>query len=223
MYAQTHQVNKTRPQTNGRTITWAWAYDAVTRLLTVGRDRALRQATLQLAALQPGEAVLDVGCGTGSLTLLAKAQMGPSGAVHGIDASPEMVGVARRKAEHGSIPVDFRVGLIEALDYPAGSFDVVLSSLMFHHLPGELKRRGLVEIQRVLKPGGRLIIVDIKPPTSPAGRLQMALLFHGALHSGVGDLAELIDRAGFVRVEAGNIDVMSLGYVRGQTPDSIGG
>ena len=73
-------------------------YDLLTWLLTLGRERAFRDRLVDLARLAPGESVLDAGCGTGTLAIAAKRRVGPSGAVHGIDASPEMIARARRKA-----------------------------------------------------------------------------------------------------------------------------
>ena len=139
------------PKTSGSVIHWARWYDLGTWLISFGRAPAIRRRTVELAAIREGEDVLDVGCGTGTLTLAAKRQAG-AGEVGGIDASPEMIGVARRKAAKRGVDVDFRVALIEQLPFPDGTFDLVLSSLMLHHLPDELKREGFAEICRVLKP-----------------------------------------------------------------------
>src|SRR5262245_42227458 len=103
------------PHTAGRTIRWAQHYDTVVTLMTVGRARTMRQATINLAHIQPGERVLDVGCGTGDLTLLAKSAAGPTGEVYGIDASPEMIQVAHRKAAQAGIDIAFQVEVIERL------------------------------------------------------------------------------------------------------------
>ena len=210
------RVSQVRPTTPGRTITWAWGYDALTWLLTLGQEQRLRKTTLELAKLQTGEAVLDVGCGTGSLTLLAARRVGKAGQVFGIDASPEMIAVARRKATTTGDRIDYRVGLIEHLDFPDQTFDVVLSSLMFHHLPGDLKRQGLAEIFCVLKPGGRLLIVDVKRSTSLASHLGMALMLHGGLASGVHEIGRQMPEQGFSQVETGDLKFGPIGYVRGQ-------
>jgi ubiquinone/menaquinone biosynthesis C-methylase UbiE len=149
-------VRAAAPPTTGRLIRWARWYDVLLRFKFLGQLGKLRQVPLDLAALRPGERVLDVGCGTGELTLAAARRVGPGGLVVGIDAAPEMIEVARGKARRGLPPVRFLVEPVEALSFPDGSFDAVLSSLMIHHLPGDLKARALGEIRRVLRPGGCL-------------------------------------------------------------------
>jgi ubiquinone/menaquinone biosynthesis C-methylase UbiE len=94
----------------------------------------------------------------------------------GIDPAPEMVELARRNAVRAGVRARFDVGVIEALPYPDDHFDVVLSSLVLHHLPDELKRRGLAEIRRVLKPGGRVVAVDFAAtPSDGIGHLLSVL------------------------------------------------
>ena len=205
------------PATAGRTIRWAWLYDAVVRVISFGRDRALRGWTADLAAIRPGETVLDVGCGTGDLTLEAQARAGAAGRVYGLDAAPEMIAVARRKAAQRKQAVDFRVGLIEATGLPAGSCDVVLSSLMMHHLPDDLKRRGLAECRRVLKPGGRLVVVDFMA-SAEGGHGAGAGWLHPAPRSGAHDLAAMAAAAGFSDITAGGTPFPSLGYLCGRAP-----
>jgi ubiquinone/menaquinone biosynthesis C-methylase UbiE len=87
-----------QPTTTGSVIHWAAGYDLLVWLLTLGRERAMRERTLALARPRPGETVLDVGCGTGTLAIAAAGHAGATGAVHGIDASPEMIARARAKA-----------------------------------------------------------------------------------------------------------------------------
>src|SRR4051812_11706301 len=111
-----------RPETAGHAIAWARHYDATVQLLTLGRARAIRKRTAELAQLAPGEAVLDVGCGTGDLTILARRQVGAGGQVVGIDASPEMIEEARRKAARARLAIDYRVDVVEALPFADATF-----------------------------------------------------------------------------------------------------
>jgi ubiquinone/menaquinone biosynthesis C-methylase UbiE len=127
------------------------AYDLLVFLFTLGQAGRLRSRTADLAQLTPGEAVLDVGCGTGDLTLELARRVGSSGLVAGIDAAPEMVARARQKARRRHLAIDFRVEPVEQLSFADQTFDVVVNSLVFHHLPDALKRRALVEIRRFLK------------------------------------------------------------------------
>ncbi len=167
-----HHKTADAPHTAGRVIHWARYYDLFGRLISFGRDKAIRQKVVQLASPSPGENVLDVGCGTGTLAIAINPRVG-EGEVHGIDASPEMIEVAKEKAAKAGAEIDFQVALIEAIPFPDASFDLVTSSLMLHHLPDDLKRKGFAEIRRVLKPGGRFLAMDFaahshSPCRSPA-------------------------------------------------------
>lgn len=105
-----------------------------------------------------------MGCGTGALAIAAKGFVGAGGQVAGVDPSPEMVARARRKAAKAGVEARFDMGTIEALPFPDETFDTVLSSLMLHHLGDDSLERGLGEIARVLKAGGRFLAVDIGGP-----------------------------------------------------------
>jgi ubiquinone/menaquinone biosynthesis C-methylase UbiE len=220
------------PQTKGRTITWAWLYDYVVGFLSLGREQAMRRMTVDLAELQPGENVLDVGCGTGTLTRLARERVGESGKVYGIDAAPQMITVARQKAARHNLDIDFQVGMIEQLAFPDDSFDVVLSSLMMHHLPEELKRQGLAEIVRVLKPGGRLLVLDLMSGQAHETHSQSMIkrhaqqlgshaflvrLLHAGNHErGIEDLPSVMKEVGFSQIESGETGFRTLGFVLGR-------
>lgn len=151
------------PRTRGAVMNWqAPFYDLGCRLVGLGKN--FRRETLRHAALQRGEHVLDASCGTGVLTRLAAEAVGPDGSVIGIDPAPLMIAVARRQAQRAASRAQFRLGVIERLVFADESFDVVLASLMLHHLPPDLKRDGLREVHRVLKAGGRLVVVDLDRP-----------------------------------------------------------
>jgi len=194
------------PQTTGRVLHGARWYDLSGRVMSFGRDKAIREKLIELAAPAPGEKLLDVGCGTGTLAIAIKPRVG-AGEVHGIDASPQMIEVAREKAAKAGSDIDFRVALIEALPFPDASFDLVTSSLMLHHLPDDLKRTGLDEIRRVLKPGGRFIAMDFAAhshsqlgPGRPLGHL-LSILGHSHGESMVATLMPMLKDAGFGDVE----------------------
>jgi ubiquinone/menaquinone biosynthesis C-methylase UbiE len=201
-------------QTEGTLIRWAPYYDFVTNLMTLGHARRLRRLTVDNALIKPGDSVLDVGCGTGEVTLLAKTRA-KAGKVYGIDPAPEMITVARRKATRKKLDIDFRVGVIESLPFPDSSIDVVTSSLMMHHLPEDLKVRGLAEIYRVLKPGGRLLIADFMRPTgSFLNHIFIAFTRHRGLKSGIEDIQKLLKAAGFGQIAQSDENVLVIGFVR---------
>ena len=201
-------------QTEGNLIRWAAYYDLVTNLMTLGQARRLRKATVDHALIKPGDSVLDVGCGTGEVTLPAKNRAA-DGKVYGIDPAPEMITVARRKAARKGLDIDFRVGVIEALPFPDSSLDVVTSSLMMHHLPEELKVRGLAEIYRVLKPGGRLLIADFMRPTGAfLNHLFIAFTRHQGLQKGIEDLQGLLRNAGFGQITQSEKKILVIGFLR---------
>ena len=226
--AHTHGATAA-PRTQGRLIHWARWYDILLKFKFLGQLGKLREVPLDLAALRPGERVLDVGCGTGDLALAAARRVGPHGPVVGIDAAPEMIEVAQRKARRMGRRVQFRLEPVEALSFPAGSFDVVLSSLMMHHLPGDLKQRALGEIRRVLRPGGRIVIIDIQPtarsprPWEPGWlvtRLHRRHAHTGAAPRPAGAaLTDLLREAGFTATESGPTRYDWIGYARARVPE----
>lgn len=210
MKTHTHS-HANAPITRGSVIRWASSYDTLVKVLTFNRDRPFREKTIALATIQQGQTVLDVGCGTGELTLRAKASAGQAGKVYGIDPAQEMITVAQRKVARKNIDVKFQVGVIEALDFPDQTFDVVLSSLMMHHLPDDLKRDGLREIYRVLKPGGHMLIVDMKRREQSLHHMTIAHLMHTKARGGIEDLEPLVQSAGFTRIDMGDLRFMGLG------------
>lgn len=143
-------------------------FDPLVRLLM--RERLFKGRLVDQMALQPGQRILDVGCGTGTLALLIKERH-PQNEVVGIDPDPQILAIARRKAARSGAEVRFDVGYADRLPYPDASFDRVTSSLVFHHLRRETKRAALEEAYRVLRPGGELHIADIGRPSGVLMRL----------------------------------------------------
>ena len=187
--------------TKGLILTGGWRYDLHGWFFDLcvfrGKGRELRQRTANLARLQPGDQVLDVGCGTGTLALDIQRRVGSAGRVVGIDPGNEQIARARAKAARRHVPIAFQVGVIEQLAFPDQMFDVVFSTLMMHHLPASLKAQGLAEIDRVLKPGGRVIIADFARKQERTG---LAARFHAG-GSSLPELAALVADAGFVQVD----------------------
>ncbi len=207
---------KPEPGTTGMVVHWAARYDLLLWLLTLGRERVFRERLLDLAHLQPGETVLDVGCGTGTLAIAAQRRVGSAGTVHGIDASPEMIARATRKAARAAVDVVFGTGIAESLPFPDARFDAVLSTVMLHHLPGKARPQGVREMRRVLRPGGRLLTVDFGRVGKGRG-----LLAHLHRHGQVDarDLVALVSEAGLHVVESGAMGTWHLQFVLAANPD----
>jgi ubiquinone/menaquinone biosynthesis C-methylase UbiE len=204
------------PGTTGSVLHWAARYDLLVWLMTLGRERAFREKILRLARLQPGESVLDVGCGTGTLAIAAKAHVGPTGAVYGIDASLEMIARAGKKARKAEVEVVFKNGIVEALPFPDAHFDVVLSTLMLHHLPRKAREQGAREIRRVLKPGGRVLAVDFGGSARAKRGLLARLHRHG--HVKLPEIIALVSEAGLNIVESGAVGIRNLKFVLATAP-----
>jgi len=210
-------TDETRSVTKGLVLhAHARYYGAVSWLLTRGRERAFRERLVDLARIELGDAVLDVGCGTGTLALAAKRRVGPGGVVYGIDASPEMIARARKKAEKADAGVVFQTAVVESLPFPDARFDVVLSTLMLHHLPRPAREQCVREIRRVLRPGGRLLAVDFATPTRERRGLLRNMHRHG--HVALRDILELLSEAELRVVENGPVGVQDLQFALATVP-----
>jgi ubiquinone/menaquinone biosynthesis C-methylase UbiE len=153
----------------------ALRYDSLTRLYDpvvaiTSRERGFKRRLLEHARIKDGESVLDLGAGTGTLAIEIK-KSNPKAKVTGLDADRRVLAQAKAKAKEAGVKVDFQRGLATELPYDARSFDVVVSTLLFHHLTDEAKADTAEEVRRVLRLGGRLLVADWGRPQDPLMRL----------------------------------------------------
>ena len=171
--------------------------------LTFTEKSKFRRNQIGLMDIRKGEKVLEVGCGTGALSLLSKIAVGEFGEVEGIDIAPKMIANAQQKARKANLKINFKIASVNELPYPDNYFDLVISSLMFHHLPVEVKKEGLEEIYRVLKEEGRFFLCDFGSPhilTIPLMYL-MLIWISSTRYQLLGKLPELIRECKFKTVE----------------------
>lgn len=178
-------------------------YDPLLRITT--RETKFKRELLRQARIRSGHRVLDLGCGTGTLTLLIKSTC-PEAEVTGLDGDKQVLEIARRKAARAGLSLRLDHGMASALPYTDNSFDRVLSSLLFHHLTSKDKLLALREVVRVLRPGGELHIADWGKPQN--GLMRVAFLgvqlldgFHTTADNIRGLLPELCAVAGLQDVE----------------------
>lgn len=171
---------------------------------------------LNLARLKPGETALDVGCGTGSLAIEAKRRVGSAGAVFGIDASPEMLARAGRKARRAGLEITFIQAPAQALPFPDDRFDAVLATLMLHHLPRQAREQCGREIARLLKAGGRMLAIDFAAPA----RKQRRMLGHAHRHGHVSldDMVALLEDVGLNVIDKGPVGHRDLQFALATAP-----
>lgn len=202
------------PATEGMVIRWATFYNAAFGLILGSSEKRV----VELAQIKPGNKVLDAGCGPGSLSIRAKTMSGPTATVYGVDASPEMIELARQKAAKAGQPVNFQVGVIEAFPFEDNTFDVVLNRLVIHHLPGDLKRKGFAEMYRVLKPGGHCLVVDFDPTTLPhsGAFLKPFSKKFPMINIDMRKYLPLMEEAGFSNLEFEHTGRRMLSFIRGQ-------
>lgn len=159
--------------TRGRTLDYAaGVYDLLSPLMIFGQEKILGNKAIELLNLKGIEKIIDIGCGTGSLTIDIgrKLSAEKGGQIIGIDAAAKMIKIARKKAD-GIEQVRFDISAAEKLEYEDAIFDFAVSTFFFHHIDFELKKMALNEIWRTLKNNGKAVIVDVDIPTNLFGKI----------------------------------------------------
>lgn len=203
-------------RTSGLVLHHGRSYDAFAAVFFLGRRRHVYGHLADLSGLRPGDRVLDVGCGPGYFTRILAEAAGPDGSAVGLDASEDAIAQARRVTRQANCT--FVEGIAEEIDAADGTFGVVVSTLMLHHLPDDVRPRVVAEMCRVLRPGGHVLIADFLPPAHPIGRrIVRAVTGPMIERSGVELIEPVTGDAGFVEIQSGDVRPW-LHYVRGTKP-----
>lgn len=192
------------PVAEGLLVRWSKPYDVILGRFIRKTDGPL----LDLAGVRDGDHVLDLGTGPGFLARAAALRVGESGSSVGLDAAPEMIDRAKERAVREGSSATFVTAGAQEMPFGGDSFDVVVSRLVMHHLPGDLKNRAVHEAFRVLRPGGRLVIADMA--THSWVEFLHDVLGHGRARAveESNPLADVVASAGFVEVETGAIGIL---------------
>jgi len=165
-------------------------------------ETTFKPKLVEQARIEKGHRVLDLGCGTATLTIIIKKTQ-PNAEVIGLDTDPQILEIAKSKAANAGLDIVLDFGTAIELPYPDNSFDRVFSSMVFHHLTRGNKVRALKEVFRVLKPRGELHVADLGKPQNALMRLPSIIL--GRLEENSdnvkGLLPAMFHNAGFVQVE----------------------
>ncbi|VBA49963.1 Ubiquinone/menaquinone biosynthesis C-methyltransferase UbiE [Mycobacterium pseudokansasii] len=199
----------------GWVLSYPYTYELVAEFWFRGRRARVWDRLVGLSGAAAGERVLDVGCGTGYFARRIAGAVGSGGSVVGIDPSQSMLDYARR---HAPANCTFVAAGAEDLPLPDQSFDLVVSSLSFHHFPVERRADAVFEMFRVLRPGGRLFVADLRPSAGGAlHRIVSVFSAHAKEREVIGQLGDLVTDAGFSITSSG--EVSRLHYIAARRPD----
>jgi ubiquinone/menaquinone biosynthesis C-methylase UbiE len=202
-------IRNERLQTAGRTLDHAAGiYDLVNNIVSFGRCARMRAEAIGSMDFKPEDHILDLGCGTGTMTLQIAERLNDAGRIEGIDAAERMIAVAEKHLRKTDLAgrCHFSHALAEKLPFEDESFDYCFSSMFYHHLPFDLKRQSMSEAYRVLRKGGIFLTIDIDRPGNPLTRFMttcgyLVLMQRAIKENADGVLPELINQTGFAQLE----------------------
>ena len=187
-------------------------YDALIFLMTRGRDRVYRAAVLDLAGVAAGSDVLDMGCGTGTQAVESWRRVQTGGSVTAVDISESMLSAARRKAARAGCDIAFHAADAASLPFPDASFDVVTMTTVLHMIPEDRRQPSLGEAARVLRRGGRLLLIDYAGAIEGRRHLMAKHGRHGQFD--LDAVQPMLAAAGLEPAGSGSLGWLSLHFLR---------
>lgn len=187
-------------------------YDLLLRILTRGHEQQYRADLLELAGVAPGHCVLDIGCGTGTQAIAIHRRVQPGGSVVGVDVSENMVAAARRKARRAGVDIAFHHADAARLPFEDGRFDVIAIATVMHMIPPNRRGLCLGEASRVLRHGGRVLLIDYAGNCEERRHWTAKHGRHGLfdLHS----LRASLSDAGLDEIDGGPLQWLGLHFLR---------
>jgi ubiquinone/menaquinone biosynthesis C-methylase UbiE len=212
-----HTSGRTDHHGHDRLIHWARCYDLMAGLLG-RRGKRMRAMVADDLQLQPGDQVLDVGCGPGRLAIVLSERVGATGSVNGIDPAAEMIKRASSRARKRGAPVTFQSAFAQDLPFAGASFDAVVCTLVLHHVAEDDQLTAVQEMYRVLKPGGRLLIAEFHQGPGRRRRPGPRWLRHSD-EDMLDKAVRLADASGFIDVTSGSTNLGWLGKMTARKPE----
>ena len=201
---------------SGGLITRPRSYEALANGWFLGQRARVFDRLIASSGVKGCDSVVDIGCGTGYFARRIARAVGPEGAVVGVDPSQPLLDFAQ---QHAPANCSFRNAGAEDLPFDDASFDVVVSSLAFHHFPVDRRADAVTEMFRVARPGGRLLVADFSPPSGRVvNRILSVIAADAMLHDNSQELRDLAVGSGFTITGTGRIGFVH--YIAGQRPSA---
>jgi ubiquinone/menaquinone biosynthesis C-methylase UbiE len=214
-----HASSHTHHHGRDRLIRWAGIYDLGIGLLG-RRGKRLRGMLADDLQLQPGDRVLDVGCGPGRQAIVFAERVAPTGSVDGIDAAAEMINRARSQTRRRGVPTTFQVAFAQDLPFADDTFDAVACTLALHHVAEDDQPTAVGEMYRVLKPNGRLLIAEFHK--GPGARHVGPRWLRRSGEDMLDKAHQLVNESGFLNATSRGTNLRWLGKITARKPGATG-